>query len=444
MKRYIWSLVFLAMAGAAQAQSVQDYFFKSWDLSYVSAAALTQEGGLKGNLYYQQDRVGSVNSNEGGLLQLHTNVGRNHGVGITMQSTRSGILRSSNIGAGYAYRVQLAQNQTLSAGGRFSYFRYSLDRAAVTHADVADPILYGDMFQQNSLLLSTGILYEWGLFRLAVNAPELVPLEGGRYAKKHFSAYTDYSFLLDNWQIRPNVYYEQLAALGGWFEANLYTSFKDRVAVEVGYTSEHAIRAKASVNYSAFTVGYGYNAGKSANEGSSSQAGHRIYLGYTFGDVFEKRKKRRDQEEQEKQELETIIKESAQLIEDYKKMLAQSEEAAQKALQPQPDTFITSKPNPTPEPAPPLANENVKPSPKTPSVMGGFYVAIAAFDTMSGVAAFMDQNRKAGFTPKVLYHGGAKKFRVYYNNYKNYREALKARNQLRSKGFKDSWIFEVK
>src|SRR3712207_7225976 len=41
-------------------------FFKNWDLSYINPAALTQEGGLKGNLQYSRDLLSSVNIAESG------------------------------------------------------------------------------------------------------------------------------------------------------------------------------------------------------------------------------------------------------------------------------------------------------------------------------------------------------------------------------------------
>lgn len=439
MKKVILSLVLLAVAGAGKAQSVQDYFFKSWDLTYVSPAALTQDGGLKGNLHYYQDLVGSVQANVGGQLQLHTNVGTNHGVGISIQNNRSGVLAGNGVGAGYAYRVRLAANQTLSLGARFNYFKYSINRAGVAHADVSDPMLYGDMFQHNNLLIATGLLYEVGNFKLAVNAPEVLPLEGASYTRRNYSAYLDYTFPLNDWQVRPNFYFENVATLGNWYESGLYISYKNRFAVEGGYTSENALRAKASVGYGSFTIGYGYNSGKTAKEGSASQTGHRIYVGYNFGDIFAKAKKRREQEELEKKQVESLVSEKTQLIDDYKKVLGQTEENYQKSLQQTADSLSRAMVKSYEE-----ALQAAEAAKGKATITGGYYVAIAAFDTMDKTAEFIQKVTEAGFTSRVLYNSELKKYRVYLDNYKNYREAVKWRDRLREKGFTDSYIFIVK
>jgi type IX secretion system PorP/SprF family membrane protein len=442
IRKFLLILVLFASSNALRAQSIQDYFFKSWDLTYITPAALALDSGLVGNLNYNQDLVGSVQANVGGQLQLHTSFGSGHGVGITMQSSRSGILTGNSVGAGYAYRIRLSENQMLSAGGRFNYFKYSLNRASVKYANVDDPILYGDMFQQSSLLISTGFLYEWGQFKLAVNAPETLPIEGTRYARKNLSAYMGYSFLMNDWQIRPNFYFERLESLGNWYESNLYASYRNQFAVEVGYSSENALRAKASVAYGSFTVGYGYNAGKTAKEGSENQVGHRLFIGYNFGDVFAKSRERKAQEKQEKLHMETILRDQTLLIEDYRNVLDKVEESHVNGLQPQADSLsvIDQKV----EGSMPEESQTIAESLSPKAASSGYYVAIGSFDSMRRVNIFIEEQIKSGLYPKVLYNSKVKKYRIYLNSFGKFSEALNLRNQMRKRGFKDSWIFEVK
>ncbi|RIJ34058.1 type IX secretion system membrane protein PorP/SprF [Pontibacter oryzae] len=435
-------LLLLLVNSTGQAQTVQDYFFKSWDLSYVTPAAVAYDTSMVGNLTYSQDMVGGVQTNVGGQLQLHTNVGTGHGVGINIQSSRSGILSGNSVGANYAYRIRLSENQSLSAGVKFIYFKNSLNRASVEHSNVDDPMLYGDLFQQNSILVSTGFLYEWKQLRLAINAPETLPLEGTRYARRNYSMYMGYSFVKNDWQVRPNFYFENLEALGNWYETGLYASYKDRLAMEVGFTSENALRAKATVAYNSFTVGYGYNAGKTAKEGYENQMGHRLYVGYNFGDVFAKSKRRKAQELEEREQLEMILKEKTQLLDNYKDLLKQTEDKLEQTQKTHTDTLqalLKLRKEPATTVEPPMLDE-------TPSVSAsaGYYVAIASFDTMWRVNAFMQQYDTLGLSPKVMYISEIKKYRVYVDSFTRLREALKTRNHMRKAGFRDSWIFEIK
>src|SRR5687767_495444 len=137
MKRYLLFLLLLLLVKPGRAQIVPDLFFKNWDLSYINPAALTQAGGLKGNVQYNVDMMSGVNTAKGGLLQLHSDFGGKHGVGIQLQNQGSGVLAGNGVGAGYGYRVQLAQEQSLSLGARFNYFKYSINRAEITHANTS-------------------------------------------------------------------------------------------------------------------------------------------------------------------------------------------------------------------------------------------------------------------------------------------------------------------
>lgn len=442
-KKIIVLLVLLVTSAATKAQTVQDYFFKSWDLTYISPAALAADTSMIGNMTYGRDAVGGVQANVGGQVQLHTGFESGHGVGIAIQSSRTGIFTSNSIGAGYAYRVRLSENQSLSAGGRFTYFKYSLDRASVVHSNVDDPVLYGDMFQQSSLLISTGLLYQVGQFRLAVNAPDMLPIEGSRYTKRKLNVYADYGLQLHNWEIRPNLYFERLEALGDWFESGLYVSYDNRIAAEISYTSENALRGKASVNFNKITVGYGYNAGKTGKEGSESQIGHRLYIGYNFGNLLANSKARKAQVLKEKNKLETILNDQVQLISDFQSTLNQTEESHRKMVDEQEAAKAAEAAEKERLEAERLARVKSESKEATKSKRG-YYVAIASFDTMRRVNIFMAECQKKGMEPRVIYIPHEKKYRVYVGSFSRFSKSLEIRDRLRKQGFHDSWVFEIK
>lgn len=289
MKRYLllpFLLIFLGTS--SQAQIVPDLFFKNWDLSYINPAALTQQGGLKGNVQYNMDMMSGVNTAKGGLVQLHSDFGGKHGLGIQLQNQGSGVLAGNGVGAGYGYRVQLQAEQSLSLGARFNYFKYSVNRAGITHANTSDPVLYGDAYRQSNILLSSGLFYQWKDLQVAVTMPEFLPTESANYYRKNFSGYVGYTFRTPEGRLRPNFYYEHVAAVGGWYEMGLYGTYQDLLSLEVSHTSESSIRIKAGIRHRSFDLGYGFDSGSPINTERQQRMGHRLYLAYSFGDILKK------------------------------------------------------------------------------------------------------------------------------------------------------------
>jgi type IX secretion system PorP/SprF family membrane protein len=286
MKRYfLLLLVLIFVKTSAGAQIVPDLFFKSWDLSYINPAALTQAGGLKGNVQYNVDMMSGVNTAKGGLLQLHSDLGGKHGLGIQLQNQGSGVLAGNGVGAGYGYRVQLQAEHSLSLGARFNYFKYSINRAEITNANTSDPVLYGDAYRQSNILLTSGLFYQWKDLQVAVTVPELLPMESANYYRKNFSGYVGYTFRTPEGSFRPNFYYEQVAALGGWYEMSLYGSYQDVLSLELSHTSESAVRVKAGLKHRAFDLGYGFDSGSPISTERQQKMGHRLYLAYNFGQI---------------------------------------------------------------------------------------------------------------------------------------------------------------
>ena len=284
MKKYLLLILIIFSLQPLKAQITKDYFFKSWDLSYINPAALTQPGGLKANIQYNQDELKNVRVSEGGQFQLHTDIDGKHGVGVTFQNQRSGILTGSGIGAGYGYRVQLAEQQSLAIGSRFNYFKHSINRSDVIYADPSDPSLNGDLIGQNNILINTGLFYQNQQFQAGIMAPEIIPIKGATYYKRNLTLYLDYTFKMnDILNLRPNFYYENLTVIGDWYEMGLFTTYNNLVSLELAYTSESAFRVKGGLNYQGFDFGYGFETGNTTATDVVNKRGHRIYLAYNFG-----------------------------------------------------------------------------------------------------------------------------------------------------------------
>jgi len=273
----------LSSSSGLWAQTIQDHLFKNWDLVYINPGALTDEGGLKGTLQYNRNTIDNVNTEVGGQFQMHSNFGKNHGVGISLQSQKSGVFSGTSIGGGYAYRVKLTANQSLSLGTRVAYFKQSINRAQVENASLSDPVLYGDAYHQGNLMASAGVLYKWNGLQLAVNSPEFLPLEGNTVISRNYSAYIGYTFRLQGFDLRPNFYYEEIKSLGDWYEMGVYGEIEKQVILEASYTSQQSIRFRAGFNLKKLNMGYGFDSGSSSQNNGLSKISHQLFLQYNFG-----------------------------------------------------------------------------------------------------------------------------------------------------------------
>ncbi|WP_207424263.1 PorP/SprF family type IX secretion system membrane protein [Desertivirga brevis] len=269
------------------AQTVQDYLFKNWDLVYINPGALTSEGGLKSTVQYNRNTIDGVNTEVGAQFQMHSNFGKNHGAGISLQSQKSGIFSGTSFGAGYAYRVKLSANQSLSLGSRVAYFKQSINRGEVMNANTSDPVLYGDAYQEGNLMVSAGALYQWKGLQLAVSSPEFLPMEGNTVISRNYNAYIGYTFEFDGVDIRPNFYYEEIKTLGNWYEMGLYSELEKQIVLEASYTSQESVRLRAGFNFKKLNLGYGFDSGSSAQNAGLSKSSHQLFLQYSFGKVID-------------------------------------------------------------------------------------------------------------------------------------------------------------
>jgi len=287
MKKHLLVFLILSLGSSvinlSKAQVIQDYFFKNLDLSYINPAALTMEGGLRGNVQYNRNDMDKVNTEVGTQFQLHSNF-KNHGVGISLQSHKSGIFSGNGLTAGYGYRVRLTDNQSLSVGTRATYYKQSINRGQVQNANVSDPVLYGDSYNEGDLMLHAGVLYEWKGLQVGITSPEFLPMESNTVISKNFNAYLGYTIPLEGFDLRPNFYYEDVKYLGNWYEIGLYGLIEKQLSLEGSYTSEQSVRMRAGFNLKNINLAYGFDSGNSTRNGVSKTS-HQIFLEYRFGKV---------------------------------------------------------------------------------------------------------------------------------------------------------------
>ncbi|MBF4518758.1 PorP/SprF family type IX secretion system membrane protein [Flavobacterium sp. ANB] len=179
----------------------------------------------------------------------------------------------------FAYKIDLSDTQSLSAGLGVSFNKQSINYSngfnPNDNVDLEDPYLLGNSYSENGFDMEVGIVYKFKKLQVALGLPSLL-----QHKQKNvgFTAYTEYEFKLnEKFDLTPSVLMTE--AQNKKVEA--FTSFSvnyiKKASLQIGYSNFKQVVMGFGINYKKMNFAYNYsfssNSEFKALVGNTSQFG---------------------------------------------------------------------------------------------------------------------------------------------------------------------------
>jgi type IX secretion system PorP/SprF family membrane protein len=262
-------VVFLGITGA-KAQQDPHYTQYMYNMSVINPAYAGSKESLSGGLLFRKQWVDIEDSPSTGTFFIHSPVGKNVGLGLSVISDKIGPVEENNVFADFSYTLNLGGEHKLAfgikAGATFSKIGL-LDQIYYNVPDPGD-----DAFAANTsntfLNLGAGFFYYTNKYYVAFSVPNMIKsthldFDGRKFGTEslHYFATGGYVFdLSPNTKFKPSAMVKSAFASPLSVDASANFMFFDRFEIGATYRLEDSFGAM--VNYAItpnLRLGYAYD-----------------------------------------------------------------------------------------------------------------------------------------------------------------------------------------
>lgn len=261
--------VFLALIDA-NAQQDPHYTQYMYNMSVVNPAYAGSKESLSGGLLYRKQWVDIEDSPSTGTFFLHSPVGKNVGLGLSVISDKIGPVEENNVFADFSYTLNLGGEHKLAFGIKGGATFSKVGLLDQVYYNVPDPD--DDAFAENTsntfLNLGAGFFYYTNKYYVALSVPNMIKSTHLDFDGRKFGTESLHYFLTGGYvfDLTPNTKLKPSAMLKSAFDAplsvdgSLNLMFFDRFEIGATYRLDDSFGGM--VNYAItpnLRLGYAYD-----------------------------------------------------------------------------------------------------------------------------------------------------------------------------------------
>jgi type IX secretion system PorP/SprF family membrane protein len=161
----------------------------------------------------------------------------------------------------FTYKIDISDNQSLSAGLGASFNKQSVSHingfSPNDNVDLEDPYLLENSFSENGFDMEVGFVYKFKKIQFALALPSLLK---NKQKSMGFTAYTEYEFkLTENFDLTPSV----LMAEAQNKKVETLTSFSinyiKKASLQIGYSNFKQVVMGFGISYKKMNFAYNYS-----------------------------------------------------------------------------------------------------------------------------------------------------------------------------------------
>ncbi|MFD2543197.1 type IX secretion system membrane protein PorP/SprF [Lacinutrix gracilariae] len=293
MKKLYIILAFLFVV-QMQAQQDPQYTQYMYNMNVVNPAYAGSYEGVAIGMLYRSQWVGLEGAPKTGTFAIHSPVGKNVGLGLSLISDEIGPVRETNAYADFSYTLPMGANNKLAFGLKAGATFHDIGLSDLELTDADD-----DLFQNISEVtpnVGAGVyFYKPNKYYVSVSMPNILNathldangLNIGSETQHLFAAAGYVFSLSDNFKLKPHALVKTAFDAPLSFDVNANVFMYDIVEVGVGYRLEDSF--SGMVNFMVtprLRVGYAYDAIQSDLNYSTSSS-HEVFINFDI--AFPKR-----------------------------------------------------------------------------------------------------------------------------------------------------------
>ena len=286
MKKIIY-IVFLVFIGV-QAQQDPQYTQYMYNMNVVNPAYAGSTEGVAIGALYRSQWVGLEGAPTTGTLTLHSPVGKNVGLGLSLISDEVGPVSETNAYVDFSYTIPVGTGTKLAFGLKAGATFHDIGLAGLDLIDANDPF-FSENINEVTPNIGAGLyFYKPSKFYISASMPNIlnsVHLDANGFKigseTQHFFGAAGYVFdLSENFKLKPHALAKVAFDAPVSFDVNLNLFMYDFVEVGVGYRLDDSF--SGMVNFLVapnLRIGYAYDSIQSQLDVVTNSS-HEIFINF--------------------------------------------------------------------------------------------------------------------------------------------------------------------
>jgi len=287
-KLFLLALLAIAIT-KTKAQQDPQYTQYMYNMSVINPAYAGSKETVSGGVLYRQQWVGIEDAPTTGTFFMHSPVGRNVGLGLSIISDKIGPVEENNFYADFSYTLNLGGEHKLAFGLKAGATMHKIDFTGIPATlPQTDPIFESSNPNTTFLNLGTGLFYYTNKYYVAFSVPNMLKSKYLDFNGRQYGTDVLHYFLTGGYvfDINPNLKFKPFAMVKTSINApvsfDLSTNFmlNDKFEMGATYRLEDSFGAMINVAVSpTLRIGYAYDRVVS-DIGVISPSSHEVILLY--------------------------------------------------------------------------------------------------------------------------------------------------------------------
>jgi type IX secretion system PorP/SprF family membrane protein len=267
----IYFIAILALAiTESRAQQDPHYTQYMYNMSVMNPAYAGSKESMSGGFLYRKQWVEIEGAPTTGTFFIHSPVGRNVGLGLSVISDKIGPVEENNFYADFSYTLNLGGEHRLAFGlkGGLTMHKIDFNFISTTLPDVGDGVFGSGNPNNNFLNIGSGVFYYTDKYYVAFSVPNMLKskyldFDGRQYGTEVIHYFLTGGYVFD---INPNLKFKPFAMIKSSVNAptsfDVSTNFMLYDKLELGATYRLEDSFGAMVNFAitpSLRIGYAYD-----------------------------------------------------------------------------------------------------------------------------------------------------------------------------------------
>ncbi len=270
MKRLYFAILFALTLSGVNAQQDPHYTQYMYNLSVVNPAYAGSKENMSGGILYRKQWVEIEDAPSTGTFFLHSPVGKNVGLGLSLINDQIGPVEETNVYGDFSYTLNLGGEHRLALGlkGGASFNKVGLlsevDPYTVDPGDEA----FSENTSNTFFNIGTGVFYYTNKYYISLSIPNMLKSTHLDYNGRKYGTEALHYFLTGGYvfDLSPNVKFKPFAMVKSAFNAptsfDVSTNFLFNEKFEIGATYRLEDSFGGMVSYAVtpnLRLGYAYD-----------------------------------------------------------------------------------------------------------------------------------------------------------------------------------------
>ena len=288
MKKHYFLLIILLYAFTANAQQDPQYTQYMYNMNVINPAYAGSADGLGVGILYRSQWEGLDGAPETSTFNIHTPIGNNVGLGLSIISDQIGPVKETNAYVDFSYTLNLANENRLAFGLKAGVTAHDIGLIGLSLIDPNDPFFANDINEMTPNVGAGMYFYKPNKYYVSVSIPNIlnsVHLDAEDYnigsETQHLFAATGYVFDLSNdFKLKPHAFLKYTSESPASLDLNANLFMYNLIELGVGYRLDAAMTAMVNLQLTpSMRIGYAYDSVQSELN-FIAKSSHEIFINF--------------------------------------------------------------------------------------------------------------------------------------------------------------------